>query len=92
MQSRSCEPKLGLALRTALSICLILLLPVSTASADEGVRKHAFPWSDSFITRLEALALLQTLNADLPMCTHRRPQNLGRRTHVAAMSPEWSLS
>ena len=51
MQSRSCEPKLGLALRTALSICLILLLPVSTASADEGVRKHAFPWSDSFITR-----------------------------------------
>jgi hypothetical protein len=54
-----------LALRRTLLICLVLLLPFGPASADEGARKHAIPWPDSFVTRLEAVALLQTLNADL---------------------------
>jgi chorismate-pyruvate lyase len=44
---------------------LVLLWPIGPGSADDGVRKHAFSWPDSFVTRLEALALLQTLNADL---------------------------
>ena len=54
-----------LALRRALSTCLVLLWPIGPGSADDGVRKQAIPWPDSFVTRLEALALLQTLNADL---------------------------
>ena len=81
-----------LALRRVLSMCLVLLWPIGPGSANDGVRKQVTPWPDSFVSRLTALALLQTLNADLPVCTHRRPQNLERRTHVAAMSPEWSLS
>jgi chorismate-pyruvate lyase len=44
---------------------LVLLWPISSGSADDGVRKQAIAWPDSFVTRLEALALLQTLNADL---------------------------
>lgn len=53
------------ALRRTLLICLVLLWPISSGSADDGVRKQAIAWPDSFVTRLEALALLQTLNADL---------------------------
>lgn len=49
--------------RTLLS-CLVLLWPISPGSADDGA-KHAFLWPGSFVSRLEALALLQTLNADL---------------------------
>jgi chorismate-pyruvate lyase len=45
--------------------CLVLLWPIAPGSADDSVRKHAIPWPDSFVSRLEALALLQTLNADL---------------------------
>jgi chorismate-pyruvate lyase len=44
---------------------LVLLWPIGSGSAEDGVRKQAIPWPDSFVTRLEALALLQTLNADL---------------------------
>ena len=54
-----------LFLRGTLLSCLVLLWPIGPGSADDGVRKHAFSWPDSFVTRLEALALLQTLNADL---------------------------
>jgi chorismate-pyruvate lyase len=45
--------------------CLLLLWPIGPGSADDGVGKQAIPWPDNFVTRLEALALLQTLNADL---------------------------
>ncbi|MGA7323703.1 MAG: hypothetical protein WBX25_04290 [Rhodomicrobium sp.] len=54
-----------LALTKTLLICLVLLRPGGPGSADDGVRKHAIPWPDTFVSRLEALALLQTLNADL---------------------------
>ena len=54
-----------LALRRALSMCLVLLWPIGPGSADDGVRKQVTPWPDSFVSRLTALALLQTLNADL---------------------------
>jgi chorismate-pyruvate lyase len=63
--TRPQELKMRLALPRTLLICLVLLFPISPASADEGVRKYTIPWPDSFVTRLEALALLQTLNADL---------------------------
>jgi chorismate-pyruvate lyase len=45
--------------------CLLLLWPIGRGSADDGVGKQAIPWPDNFVTRLEALALLQNLNADL---------------------------
>jgi chorismate-pyruvate lyase len=54
-----------LSLRTTLLSCLVLLWPIGSASADDSLRKQAIAWPDSFVTRLEALALLQTLNADL---------------------------
>jgi chorismate-pyruvate lyase len=44
---------------------LVLFWPIGSGSAEDGVRQQAIPWPDSFVTRLEALALLQTLNADL---------------------------
>ena len=53
------------ALRRTLSISFVLLWPTGPGSADDGVRTQAIAWRDSFLTRLEALALLQTLNADL---------------------------
>lgn len=44
----------------------ILLLALGAASAaDAPPRPAAAPWSDSYTTRLAALALLQSLNADL---------------------------
>ena len=54
-----------LALRRALSTCLSLLWPIGPGSADDGIRKPVTPWPDSLVSRLTALALLQTLNADL---------------------------
>jgi chorismate-pyruvate lyase len=44
---------------------LVLLWPTGSGIANDGVGKQAIAWPDSFVTRLEALALLQTLNADL---------------------------
>jgi chorismate-pyruvate lyase len=43
-------------------VVLASLLPASIAGAEEN---GAHPWKDGFTARLEALALLQTLNADL---------------------------
>jgi chorismate-pyruvate lyase len=43
----------------------VLLAPVGVAFADGSAAKPAAPWRDNFTTRLEALALLQSLNADL---------------------------
>ena len=54
-----------LALRRTLLMCLVLLWPIGPGSADDGVRKQVTPWPDRFVSRLTALALLQTLNADL---------------------------
>ena len=42
-----------------------LLLAGLAGGADGGVGAPAKPWRDNFTTRLEALALLQSLNADL---------------------------
>jgi hypothetical protein len=44
---------------------LVLLWPIGSGSADDGIMRQAIPWPDTFVARLEALALLQTLNADL---------------------------
>ena len=44
----------------SLTAALLLLLTTAVASAAEPA-----PWSDSFVGRLEGLALLETLNADL---------------------------
>ena len=44
---------------------LPLLLLSVVAAADTGSKAPAAPWRDNFTTRLEALALLQSLNADL---------------------------
>jgi chorismate-pyruvate lyase len=46
--------------KTLATLALILLAP-ATAAQESG----SPPWQDSFTARLEALALLQTLNADL---------------------------
>jgi chorismate-pyruvate lyase len=47
------------------AVCLLLAGHATVASADSAAARPAVPWSDSFTTRLEALALLQSLNADL---------------------------
>lgn len=44
---------------------LLSLALVPAFAADALPRRAAVPWSDSYTTRLEALALLQSLNADL---------------------------
>jgi chorismate-pyruvate lyase len=44
---------------------LVLLWPIGSRSADDGVKKQVIAWPDNFVTRLEALALMETLNADL---------------------------
>jgi chorismate-pyruvate lyase len=51
--------------RRSLAAGVALLLLAGGAHADEGVMKPPSGWEDSFNDRLEALALLQTLNADL---------------------------
>jgi chorismate-pyruvate lyase len=48
-----------------LFVCTSLLLSAAASVADGGGGAAAKPWRDSFTTRLEALALLQSLNADL---------------------------
>jgi chorismate-pyruvate lyase len=45
---------------TCTSGCVLLLVAASTRGGEEPA-----PWPDSFVARLEALALLQTLNAEL---------------------------
>jgi chorismate-pyruvate lyase len=44
---------------------IALLLCATAAVADEATAGAAHAWPDSFVARVEALALLQTLNADL---------------------------
>jgi chorismate-pyruvate lyase len=46
-------------------ILLILLICSPLAGADDGPGARSWHWPDSFSARVEALALLQTLNADL---------------------------
>ncbi len=48
-----------------LVLCTSLLLAGTAGAADGGGGGAAKPWRDSFTTRLEAFALLQSLNADL---------------------------
>jgi chorismate-pyruvate lyase len=43
----------------------VLLLCSSMAGADDARAARSWHWPDSFVARVEALALLQTLNADL---------------------------
>jgi hypothetical protein len=42
-----------------------VLLWATAALADDAAAGRAYAWPDSFVARVEALALLQTLNADL---------------------------
>jgi hypothetical protein len=51
--------------RKALRICAFMLLWFSTVCAQDSVALRTPHWPDSFVARVEALALLQTLNADL---------------------------
>jgi chorismate-pyruvate lyase len=51
--------------RKSLCACGGMLLCLATALADDSMPARAAAWPDSFVTRVEALALLQTLNADL---------------------------
>ena len=44
---------------------LIVLLCSSLTCADDAPAAQPLDWPDSFVARVEALALLQTLNADL---------------------------
>jgi chorismate-pyruvate lyase len=53
-----------LEVRRTLLGCVTLLLSLSVG-ADPSTPLKPLTWSDSFITRLEALALLQSLNAEL---------------------------
>jgi chorismate-pyruvate lyase len=46
-------------------ILLVLLLCSPLAGADDAPAARSWHWPDSFVARLEALALVQTLNADL---------------------------
>jgi chorismate-pyruvate lyase len=49
-----------------LAVCLLALLPCATgAVAEEASAAAAHAWPDSVVARIEALALLQTLNAEL---------------------------
>lgn len=51
--------------RMALLACSLLSTPLDLATAADGGLDRAPAWPDNFVSRLEALALLQTLNADL---------------------------
>ena len=53
----------AVVLRVVLCTCLLSAGRFSAADGDAGT--PAIPWRDNFTTRLEALALLQSLNADL---------------------------
>jgi chorismate-pyruvate lyase len=56
---------MSLGFPRALGAGLALLLLAGAAHADADLRRPALPWPGSFVARLEALALLQTLNAEL---------------------------
>jgi hypothetical protein len=51
--------------RRALIACGLVLLWSSIVRADDSSPPHLPVWPDTFVTRVEALALLQTLNAEL---------------------------
>jgi len=51
--------------RKALCTCSVILLWFSTVRADGLDAARTTAWPDSFVARVEALALLQTLNAEL---------------------------
>jgi hypothetical protein len=51
--------------RTALCTCGVVLLWSLTVSAKDSTPVRASTWPDNFVARVEALALLQTLNAEL---------------------------
>jgi hypothetical protein len=51
--------------RQSLWACIGMLLCLATVLADDAVPARGMDWPDNFVTRVEALALLQTLNADL---------------------------
>src|SRR5271168_5298741 len=55
---------MSLGVRRALCACGIALL-CSTSGADDCAAERMPTWSGSFVARLEALALLQTLKAEL---------------------------
>lgn len=52
-------------IRTAGIPCGVVLLWLSTTGADDATAPRTPAWSGSFVARLEALALLESLNADL---------------------------
>jgi hypothetical protein len=66
--------------RVALLAYLLLLTPLGLAGAGDEVGNRAPGWPDNFITRLEALALLQTLNADLLSHDSAHPRRLHRES------------
>jgi len=51
--------------RSAFCICASLLLSFSPAYADDSASAPAPSWPSNFVARLEALAFLETLNAEL---------------------------
>jgi chorismate-pyruvate lyase len=51
--------------REFLAACAALQLLTGSARAEEGARQSTAVWPDTLTTRVEALALLETLNADL---------------------------
>jgi hypothetical protein len=59
------ESKMTTSVRKALCSCGVLLLWSLTAGADDSASAQTHDWSGSFIARVEALALLETLNAEL---------------------------
>src|SRR5262249_28129227 len=52
-------------IRRALSACAVFPFLAGTVSADSSGAQRAPAWRDDFTARLEATALLETLNADL---------------------------
>ncbi len=54
-----------LAIHNAVRIWAALLLCIATVYARDSAPGRSVAWTDSFLARVEALALLQTLNADL---------------------------
>jgi len=52
-------------MRTASGICLAFLLAASAVQADEAAAPAGAAWPDTFVARVELLALLQSLNAEL---------------------------
>jgi hypothetical protein len=59
------EFRMTLNVRKAAFACGIVLLWWTTARADDATSGQSQNWSGSFVARVEALALLETLNAEL---------------------------